>query len=172
MATVEEAQRVLAALGVPAPQRNRMSALTLLALCELTPTRPWASATRRRCTLTKDMMDYLEEHYGAEYAPNTRETFRRQVLHQFVGCKVADYNPFDPALPTNSPNAHYAISPEALEAVVAFGTSGFDSAAVKFRALNENTDRKSAREEHLVGVTFPPTARRSSRSCSRRSPPA
>ena len=155
MATVEEAQQVLAALGVPLPQQNRMSALTLLALCELAPTRPWALATRRPCTLTKDLMDYVEEHYGAEYAPNTRETFRRQVLHQFVHCKVADYNPFDPELPTNSPNAHYAISPEALEAVVAFGTSGFDNAAGKFRALSEGADRKSVREEHMVGVTVP-----------------
>ena len=38
----------------------------------------------------------------------TRETFRRQVLHQFVQGRIADYNPFDPSLPTNSPNAHYA----------------------------------------------------------------
>ena len=68
---------------------------------------------------------------------------------------MADYNPFDPKLPTNSPNAHYAISPEALEAVVAFGTSGFDNAAGKFRALSEGADRKSAREEHMVGVTVP-----------------
>ena len=132
-----------------------MAALTLLALCELTPTLPWAFATRRRCTLTKDVMDYVEEHYRAKYAPNTRETFRRQVLHQFVHCKLADYNPFDPELPTNSPNAHYAISLEALEPIVAFGKSGFDDAAAKFRALNEDAHRKSAREEHMVGVTTP-----------------
>ena len=97
-------------------------------------------------------MDYVREHYRANYAPNTRETFRRQVLHHFVHRKVADYNPFDPELPTNSPNAHYAISLDALEVVVAFGTSGFDGAAARFRALSDSADRKSARQEHMVGV--------------------
>ena len=100
-------------------------------------------------------MDYAEEHYRARYAPNTRETFRRQVLHQFIRCGLADYNPFDPELPTNSPNTHYAISEEALGAIVAFETPGFDGAAAKFRVLNDGTDRKSVREEHMVGVTFP-----------------
>ena len=62
------------------------------------------------------------EHFGKAYAPNTRETFRRQVLHQFVQGHIADYNPFEPDLPTNSPRAHYAITEAALAAVKAYGT--------------------------------------------------
>ena len=38
-------------------------------------------------------MDCLEERYGANYAPNTRETFRRKVLHQFVqGCRLQPFS--------------------------------------------------------------------------------
>ena len=77
-------------------------------------------------------MDYVKEHYGTEYAPNTRETFRRQVLHQFVQARVADHNPFEPDLPTNSPRAHYAITEAALEAVRHYGTKDWDSAEEKF----------------------------------------
>jgi poly-gamma-glutamate capsule biosynthesis protein CapA/YwtB (metallophosphatase superfamily) len=29
------------------------------------------------------------QHYGAEYAPNTRETFRRQTMHQFRDAGLA-----------------------------------------------------------------------------------
>ena len=133
MADVEEAREILAALGMPPAQRNRMAGMTLLALCGLTPDAAWSRAERRRCTVTKGIMDYLEERYGAEYAPNTRETFRRQVLHQFVQGRIAEYNPFEPNLPTNSPKAHYAIAEAALDAVRRYGTEDWDSAVNRFR---------------------------------------
>ena len=95
---------------MPPAQYNSMASMTLIALCGLSPHAAWPSAERRRCTVTKGIMDYLEEHYGTNYAPNTRETFRRQVLHQFVQGGIADYNPFEPDLPTNSPKAHYAVT--------------------------------------------------------------
>jgi type II restriction enzyme len=79
-----------------------MSGYTLLALCGLGPRDPWASATRSSRTVTKGVTDYVRETYGRPYAPNRRETFRRQVLHQFVQARIADYNPFALDLPTNS----------------------------------------------------------------------
>ena len=78
-------------------------------------------------------MDYLRENYGAAYAPNTRETFRRQVLHQFVQGRIADYNPFEPDLPTNNPRAHYAITQAALDTVRRYGTDGWGAAVARFR---------------------------------------
>ena len=103
MADVAEAQDILEALGMPTPQQSRMAGMTLLALCGLTPDSEWLEAERRRCTVTKGIMEYLANHYGTNYAPNTRETFRRQVLHQFVQAGLVEYNPFEPDLPTNSP---------------------------------------------------------------------
>ena len=73
-------------------QSNYMSGMTLIALCGLTPDAAWLAAKRRRCTVTKGIMDYLTEHYGIEYAANTRETFRRQALHQFIQGRIADRN--------------------------------------------------------------------------------
>ena len=117
MASVDEAREILQALGMPPAQCHRISSLTLLALCGLTPDAPWSTANWRWCTVTKGAMDYLKEHYGVAYAPNTRETVRRQVLHQFVQGRVAAANPFEPTLPTNSPRSHSAITEEALEVV-------------------------------------------------------
>ena len=94
MASIEEAREILKTLGMPPAQHNQMSGLTLIALCGLTPDAPWSDAKQGSCTVTKGIMDYVKEHYGTEYAPNTRETFRRQVLHQFVQARVADHNPF------------------------------------------------------------------------------
>ena len=102
-------------------------------------------------------MDYLRAHYDADYAPNSRETFRRQVLHQFMQGRIADYNPFEPTLPTNSPRAHYAITEAALNAVRHFGTSAWQSAAHKFRkakpTLVEQYERE--REFHKVPIVLP-----------------
>ena len=157
MADVEEAREILEALGMPPPQRNEMAGMTLIALCGLMPDTPWSAAKRRPCTVTKGIMDHLKEHYGAGYAPNTREAFRRQVLHRFVQGRIADYNPFEPGLPTNSPRAHYAIAEAALEAVRRYGTDGWDAASAGFRrergALSERYERD--RERNLIPVTLP-----------------
>lgn len=157
MASIEEAREILKALGLPSPQRNRMAGLTLLALCQLKPDSHWSKAARTGCTVTKGVMDFLREHYGTEYAPNTRETFRRQVLHQFVQEGVAELNPFEPELPTNSPRAHYAVTPAALKAVKAFGSDEWGNALESFRknrtTLTEMRGRK--RQLHRVPVKVP-----------------
>ena len=157
MADVEQAQEILEALGMPPAQYNSMAGMTLIALCGLSPHAAWSSAERRRCTVTKGIMDYLEEHYGTNYAPNTRETFRRQVLHQFVQGGIADNNPFEPDLPTNSPKSHYAVTEFALDVVRRYGTKGWASAVDRFRreqgALVERYARD--RKRSLIPVKLP-----------------
>ena len=78
MPEIEEAQEILEAFGMPRAQHNPMSGMTLIALCRLAPHAPWSEAKREPCTVTKGIMDYLREHYGASYAPNTKEVFRRR----------------------------------------------------------------------------------------------
>ena len=157
MASVEEAQEVLKKLGMAPPQHNRMAGLTLLALCRLGPNSPWSQATRTRCTVTKGVMDFLRDHHGADYAPNTRETFRRQVLHQFVDGGIADFNPFERDLPTNSPNAHYAVTSAALSAVKTFDSEAWEGASARFRQQRARHLGRRSRDEahHRVPVRLP-----------------
>jgi hypothetical protein len=122
MKKIEEAQAILEALGVPRAQRNEISALTLLALAGIEPGTAWKKATKKSLGVSKGIMAFIFDKYGKNYAPNTRETVRRQVLHQFVQARIADYNPDAPALPVNSPRAHYAISDVALQVVRAYGS--------------------------------------------------
>jgi type II restriction enzyme len=129
---LREAQKILRTLGLPMPQQNRISALTLLALCGLGVQDPWPHARREARTVTKGIMDFVRREYRVNYAPNTRETVRRQVLHQFVLAGIADYNPFDADLPTNSPRAHYAISELALAAIRQFGSPKWEMAVREF----------------------------------------
>lgn len=134
MSKITEAQEILKALGLPEAQQNDMSALTLLALCGIKEDNSWNEATRTSQRITKGIMAFVNDNYkvNSPYAPNTRETFRRQVLHQFIQAGVANYNPDDPTLPVNSPKAHYAITKEALEVIQAYGTNNWDSKVLQF----------------------------------------
>ena len=157
MASIEEAKGILDALGMPSAQCNRMSALTLIALCGLTPNKPWAKAQRSGLTVTKGIMAHARRHYGANYAPNTRETVRRQVLHQFEQGRIVDRNPFEPNLPTNSQRTHYAISESALNVVRLYGTKGWDRAVNDFRGNFGTLSRRyqQKRRRGMVSVTLP-----------------
>lgn len=102
-------------------------------------------------------MDFLRDQHGAKYAPNTRETFRRQVLHQFVSEGIADSNPFDPELPTNSPHAHYAVTLAALSAVRAFNSKAWEEAVGRFRQERRQHLLRRPGEDmrHRVPVQLP-----------------
>ena len=99
MATVEEAIDVLSQLQFPRQQRNERSALTLLTLLGLTPDKDWSEAGGPMRGITQ-LMDLMAEHYGKQYAPNTRETVRRQTVHQFLAAGLVVLNPDEPDRPT------------------------------------------------------------------------
>lgn len=134
MSKIEEAQEILKALGLPPAQYNEMAALTLLAVCNIKEQGNWKDATKQSMGVSKDIMSFVNENYGKTYAPNTRETFRRQVLHQFVQARIVDYNPDDPKLPVNSPKAHYALTDEALEVIRSYNTKSWKKALSHFIA--------------------------------------
>lgn len=121
MPKIEEAKDVLKALGLPPAQRNELAALTLLALANLAAADSWRRAERRSIRI-HDMILFIEKNYQRRYAENTRETFRRQALHQFEQARIVDRNPDDPALPVNSPRTHYALSEAVLPVVQHYGT--------------------------------------------------
>jgi hypothetical protein len=132
MSKIQEAQVILRELGLPDAQQNEISGYTLLALCNIKENDKWSKAFRQSHGVSKGIMNFISENYQKEYAPNTRETFRRQVLHQFVQAGIADYNPDIPDLPVNSPRAHYAISEIALETIKTYRTRNWKKALENF----------------------------------------
>src|ERR1043166_6588957 len=100
MKKLGEAAEILAALGLPKKQQNERSALTLLALANVGPRATWAAA-QRRLLRTVDIMEFMRTAYGKDYKPNSRETIRRQTLHQFEQARIVDRNPDSPDRPTN-----------------------------------------------------------------------
>jgi len=152
MSKIQEAQAILNELGLPDAQQNEMSGYTLLALCNIKEKDKWTKAFKQSHGVSKGIMTFISENYKKEYAPNTRETFRRQVLHQFVQAGIADYNPDIPDLPVNSPRAHYAISEIALETIKSYRTRDWKKAADNFKSQIGGLKEKYSKEREMSRV--------------------
>lgn len=152
---LEEARQLLRGLNFDAERSNERSALVLLALLDLTPTRSWSEA-RDPQLRTVEMMDWMRLHYRRTYKPNTRETIRRQTLHQFVDAALVVLNPDEPLRPINSPKSCYQIEPRALELLRAFGGADWDRRL--WRHLSDvpglQAHYAKARELELIPVTL------------------
>lgn len=156
MGKVSEAIDILKALGLPRAQQNERSALTLLALMDLGEDTPW-SESQKRAIIIHDILVFAQEHYGKKYAENTRETIRRQTLHQFEQAGIVVINPDDPLRPTNSPKTCYEITDEALEAVKKYGTPDWRFSLQKFvKKKGKLVERYEKRKKtHLIPVELP-----------------
>ncbi len=130
MSKIEEAKQILEALGLPGKQQNDRSALILLALCDLKKGDKWSKAKQVSMSVVGNkknpkypgIMRFINEYYDKKYAENSRETFRKQTLHQFVQAGVVEQNPENPDLPTNSEDNHYRLTPEAFKVLKSFST--------------------------------------------------
>lgn len=111
---VEEARAFLRLLGFDAERSNERSARVLLALLHLPPETPWAQAANPSLR-TVEIMEWIRENLHHDYKPNTRETLRRQTLHQFADALLVEQNPDEPHRPVNSPKWCYRIHPDALD---------------------------------------------------------
>lgn len=154
---LDEARQMLAELGMPKKQTNKISGLTLMALARVSDQVPWREATRKSYTLRKGIMDYVGDVLGNPYAENSRESFRRKVLHQFVQGGICLYNPDSAALSTNSSLNHYKLTEEAWKACKTFGGPGWSKARDAFLAVAGSLSDKygAAREMEQVPVTLP-----------------
>ena len=152
MSKIQEAQVILKELGLPDAQQNEISGYTLLALCNIKENDRWSKAFRQSHGVSKGIMNFISENYQKEYAPNTRETFRRQVLHQFVQAGIADYNRDIPDLPVNSPRAHYTISDIALETIKTYKSKNWKKALGNFISKVGGLKEKYSKEREMSRV--------------------
>jgi len=106
---LKEAQELLKALGMPKKQYNQRSGWVFLALANIRPQDEWKDAQAPMLP-TVEIMQFIREHYGQDYKPNSRETIRRQTLHQFEQARIVDRNRDDPSRPTNSKDNNYSLN--------------------------------------------------------------
>lgn len=154
---IKEALKILVSLGLPRAQQNERSALCLLALANLGRGKTWADGEDPLMGITP-IMDWIRENYRKDYAPNTRETIRRQTMHQFVEAGLVLYNPDKPNRPINSPAAVYKIEGAALDLLRTFGTKQWHDNLNTYLGQRQTLAARYAleREQNLVPVRIEP----------------
>ena len=120
------------------------------------PRGKWAAATKPLLR-THDIIAFLRTEHGKVYAPNTRETFRRQALHQFEQARIVDRNPDDPTRPTNSGKTCYALTDAALAVVRAYAGPTFPELVTQFLAGRRTlaAQYRRERDSHRIEVALP-----------------
>lgn len=146
---LQQAYSILIQLGMPRQQINERTALCLLCLIDMTPDKPWVQATNPLVGITP-IMEWSRQYYGKEYAPNTRETFRRQSMHQFIEGGICLYNPDNPSRPVNSPKAVYQIEPNLLMVLRTYGTPQYESLLDAYRQQRQSLAQMYARERDMM----------------------
>lgn len=149
---VVQALKILKELGLPRAQQNERSSLFLLALINLTPEKKWCNADSPLIGITP-IKDWIAEHYGKTFKPNSCETVRCQTMHQFVAAGVAIYNSDKPSRPVNSPDAGYQIAPEALVLLKTFGSKTWNSQLKLFLSHRETLAYQYAMPRKLEQIS-------------------
>ena len=149
---VREARAILESLGFPRGQINDRSALCLLALLNLTPDKSsWAESEAPLIGITP-IMEWVARHDGRKWAPNTRETVRRQTMHQFVDAGLAVPNPDRPDRPTNSPHWVYQVETNAIDLLRTYGTVAWNRTMRAYLAQRATLVARYAQERAMTQV--------------------
>lgn len=155
MSKIDEALDLLCKLGVPKGQQNERSALTLLAITRIREDSNWNEAVQQPIII-HDIMDFIRENYNKDYAENSRETIRRQTIHQFEQAGMVIRNIDEPERPTNSPKTNYAASDDLLKVLRSVGTRNFENHLNEFiqnhGKLSEIYNRRRKKHELAVQV--------------------
>ena len=136
MSIHEEARRLLKLFEFDEKRTNDMAARTLLSLLNLREGDTWNQATNNRIGV-RGLMDWMRKKLDYQIAENSRETIRREVLHQFVAAAFCEHNDDDPDRPTNSSKNVYRVSPNALSVIRMYSGSNDDTSSEFRIALEE-----------------------------------
>jgi hypothetical protein len=145
---LREATSILKDLGMPRAQLNERTALCLLSLLNMTIDKNWSDCENPLIGITP-LMDWARDHYDIEYAPNTRETFRRQSMHQFIEAGICLYNPDKPDRPVNSPKAVYQIEPNLLKVLRLYGSHDYVPTLKKYLNTRQTLTQQYAMEREM-----------------------
>ncbi len=132
MDKIEEARYFLKETGMPKMQQTDICCYALLAMAGIKPYMTWGESSNKWVRI-HDIIQFSNTYYGVSYAENSRETFRKQALHQFRTAALVEDN----GKATNSPNYRYRLTKEALELIKTFMTPEWLNSLSKFSVQHE-----------------------------------
>lgn len=139
-----EAKDFLNKIGMPLRQQTEICAYALLTLARVHPDDDWSMATNDWIRI-HDVLSFTATYYGKVYAENTRETVRKNCMHQFRDGALIEDN----GKATNSPNYRYRLTDEALTVVRSISGTSFQDAVDCFTEKHEKLVNKYASKKRM-----------------------
>lgn len=121
---LQEAETILSELQLPEAQQNDRSKRVLLALANVKPSDDWSKVTAPLLT-TAQIMKFISSAYNHSYATNTRESIRKETLHQFEQAGLIERNRDDPLRATNSSKNNYSLNDSIVAILKEFPSGGW-----------------------------------------------
>ena len=142
---LDSAKEILKAIEMPERQQNDISAYTLLALANIRQHNKWSESTANWIRI-HDIIRFIYVNYDVQYAENSRETFRKQVIHQFRDAAIIEDN----GKATNSPLYRYRLTEEFLKLIQTYDSPEWDNSLNEFLSEHESLiDIYSSKRELL-----------------------
>lgn len=132
MDKIEETREFLKKVGMPKAQQADICCYVILAMAGIKLNMSWSEATNEWIRI-HDIIQFANIYYGATYAENSRETFRKQALHRFRTAALVEDN----GKATNSPNYRYRLTDETLQMLKAVGTKQEQTELNRFLSYHE-----------------------------------
>lgn len=153
MSKIDEAKEILASFGLPKSQQNDRSARVLLALAGIEKDSSWKNASNKLIGI-HDIIIFISEKYDFPYAENTRESIRRQSIHQFEQAGIIVRNADDPGRPTNSGKTVYSLTHPALKVINSYGTPKWTTELKEFLSNVSSLVQKYRKERKIHQVSI------------------
>ena len=153
MSKIDEAKEILASFGLPKSQQNDRSARVLLALAGIEKDSSWNNASHKLIGI-HDIIIFISEKYNFPYAENTRESIRRQSIHQFEQAGIIIRNADDPNRPTNSGKTAYSLTHPALKVIKSYGTPKWTTELREFLTNVSSLVQKYRKERKIHQVSI------------------
>lgn len=153
---LDQAKALLTALGLPKAQCNDRSGWVFLALANVKPSDSWTSSTAPLLP-TVNIMEFIRNEYSMDYKPNSRETIRRQTLHQFEQARIVDRNRDNPARPTNSKDNNYSLNQPILDILAEYPSGEWRAKIQEYKDVVPELLAQYERvlEKHKIPISLP-----------------
>lgn len=138
-------KRFLTRVGMPTAQQADICVLSILALAGIKPGDSWKNASNEWMRI-HDIIQFANCNYGTSYAENSRETFRKQAMHEFRTAALIEDN----GSATNSPNYRYRLTEEALRVIRTLNSSEANNELEIFLAKHETLKSIYASKKNMA----------------------
>jgi len=159
---INQALDILNIVGIPftdlTERRLERMAMALLAVADVTT--DWRTAKgdeSKRSLGTRDIIEYVNQHFGENISPGSYDDIRRQDLKLLVLADLVVNSSGKPGAATNDPTRGYTLNPDFKELILSYGTVNWGKNVLDFMSnkpsLAEILSRK--REIQKIPVTLP-----------------